>query len=109
MCAVEYVNENYREDISLTQVADTLNISPQYLSTSFKASVGVSFTEYVNSLRLKEGMRLVRETHCSVAEIAAQVGYNSAQYFISRFKAAYGVTPAKFRESFSSSEEFFGR
>lgn len=109
MCAVEYVNENYREDISLTQVADTLNISPQYLSTSFKASVGVSFTEYVNSLRLKEGMRLVRETHCSVAEIATQVGYNSAQYFISRFKAAYGVTPAKFRESFSSSEELFGR
>ena len=96
--AVSYINEHFQEDISLTNVADVLEITPQHLSSVFKDEMGVNFTEYVNEKRLQLACRLLRTTKESVQEIAAAVGYNSVQYFTRKFKEAYNVTPTQYRE-----------
>lgn len=96
--AVEYVNEHYTEDISLTQISDLLGVTPQYLSGAFKVDVGQNFTEYVNEKRLRAACDLLVSAKLPVQDIAAQVGYNSVQYFARKFKEAFGITPTQYRE-----------
>ena len=97
--AVDYVEEHYREDISLTQVADLMGMTPQYLSGIFKNQVGMNFTEYINEKRLVQAADLLKEKALAIGDIAQQVGYNSVQYFARKFKDRYGITPTQFRES----------
>ncbi len=97
--AVQYVDAHYREDISLTQVADLMDMTPQYLSSTFKSHVGKNFTEYINHMRLENAARLLKQTALAVQEISEQSGYNSVQYFTRKFKEMYGITPTQYREN----------
>jgi len=95
--ALEYVNANYQKDISLTSVADFLEVTPQYLSSLFKKAGDETFTDYLNRLRLEQACLLLRSTKKTLEEISQEVGYNSPQYFAKKFKGEYGITPARFR------------
>ncbi len=97
--AVQYVDTHYMQDISLTQVSDLMEITPQYLSSTFKAQVGKNFTEYINQKRLEEASRMLKETSQPVQQISEQVGYNSVQYFARKFKESFGITPTQYRDS----------
>ena len=97
--AVQYVDAHYMQDISLTQVSDLMEITPQYLSSTFKTQVGKNFTEYINQRRLEEASRLLKETNLAVQQISERVGYNSVQYFARKFKESFGITPTQYRDS----------
>ena len=96
--ALQYIEEHYAEDISLDLVAEKIGISPFYLSRLFKAERGESFVEYLTSVRMKNAVRLARETRLSIREIATRTGYASPTSFCRVFKKYTGSTIGDLRE-----------
>lgn len=94
---LKYLNENYSEEISLTKISLEFSISKFYLSKIFKKSTGFSLIEYLNSIRIKEAQKLLRETELSVTQISEAVGYANITHFIRMFKALSGISPLKYR------------
>jgi len=98
--AEQYIQENICDrNLSLQQVADFLHISPSYLSKIFKAETGTTFIDYVIGWKLKECEDLLLNSSMRIEEISEAMGYSTPQYFISRFKIAYGVTPKQYRSN----------
>lgn len=95
-----YINAHYQESLSLNKLSSKFYISPYYLSRSFKEATGFSFVEYLNSVRIKEAQKLLRETSSNITEVAEKVGYDSISHFGRVFKDIAGVSPLKYRKSF---------
>jgi len=89
----EYANEN----LNLQFVAAHLHKNPKYLSTLFKKETGVSFTAYVNGVRLEQADMLLRTTPHSISHISLEVGYGSHKYFSAVYRKRYGVSPSEVR------------
>ncbi len=92
-----YINNNYKEDITLASVSDMFFISPCYFSRTFKKVTGVPFSEYLNGVRIKEAQQILKKTDMSVAEVAEAVGYKSTTHFGRTFKSIVGVSPAEYK------------
>ncbi len=97
--AIQYINQNYREPISLQIVANVIGISPSYLSSQFKAVTGRNFLEYLRNLRVSCATDLLIKTNLKIFEISLQVGYENTKYFSDIFKHATGQTPLGFRRT----------
>ena len=96
--AMTYTLKNFRENISLSCVATEISVTPKYLGTLFKDSVGVTFHEYLNNLRLKYACSLLGSTDMAVKEIAFSSGYNSVEHFMYTFKKRFLMTPSAYRK-----------
>lgn len=94
----EYVQKNF-QNANLETVAGELGLSYSYLSRIFKRVIKKSFSEYVNYIRITEAQRLLASTEKSITEIAQDVGFSTASYFIDTFKKQVHVTPLKFRSN----------
>lgn len=94
----QYIDENYKKDIKLKDIADDLYISPYYLAHIFKKEIGFSPIQYLINRRIGEAQNLLLTTDMPVSEISKSVGYDNTNYFSILFKKAAGVSPAKFRE-----------
>ncbi|MBC2579497.1 response regulator [Clostridium sp. DJ247] len=96
--AKNFIDVNYcKEELSLSMVAESVHISPAYLSQIFKHVMGESFIEYLTKVRINYGKKLLKETNLKTYEVAFQVGYNDAQYFSSCFKKIVGTSPTNYR------------
>lgn len=95
--AEQYIKSYYTSPIKAQEVADVINISPNYFSSLFKQKTGKSFNEYVNNLRVEAAKQLLGETPFNVNEIAEKVGYREYKYFVDVFKKFTGYTPTKYR------------
>ena len=96
--ALECVQKN-PQYADLKSVADECGLSYSYLSRVFKRVMKKSFSEYVNYIRITEAQRLLASTEKSITEIAQDVGFSTASYFIDTFKKQVHVTPSKFRSN----------
>lgn len=96
---VRYINDNYAQHHSLKVVAAKFSISPYYLSRIFNKATGFSFVEYLNSIRIKEAQKLLKETTLTITEITEKVGYESLTHFGRVFKSITGLSPMKYRKS----------
>ena len=85
---VGYLGEHFTEPLSLPEVASHFGLSPQYFSTFFRENFGRTFTQHINSLRIEQAARLLRETDLPVMEVGFSVGFDNFSYFIKR-SAAY--------------------
>ncbi len=94
---VQYVEEHYREDISLTTLADALHYSLPYVSRRFREETGTSFVAYLQNYRVMQGCRLLASSAYTVAQIAEMVGYRDIKFFASLVRRYTGLTPADFR------------
>lgn len=92
----EYVKKNYAE-IKLADAAAHVNLSSSYLSVLFSAEAGMSFSEYVQMVRLQEAARLLAETYSKIYEISERVGYNNSKNFTRAFRKFYGMSPRDYR------------
>lgn len=92
-----YLNENFREKLTLGQVAEHFSFSPNYLGQLFKQQMGCTFNEYLHTLRLKYACSLLHKTKLSVKEVAAASGYGSTEHFVSSFKRKTQMTPGEYR------------
>lgn len=95
----EYLDIWFRKDISLIDCADSVGISPYYLSHIFKERTGWTFVEYLSRLRIEEAKRLCTQTELTVNEIAEQCGYVNITYFCKVFKKIEGMTIREYRKS----------
>lgn len=95
--AEQYIRTYYASPIKAHEVADVINISPNYFSSLFKQKTGKSFNEYINTLRVGAAKQLLEETPFNVNEIAEKVGYREYKYFVDVFKKFTGYTPTKYR------------
>lgn len=101
MQATAYIQEHYKEQITIEQVASFVDRTPNYLSTILKKEIGVSFTSYLTGLRMDEAKRLITTTGMSIYEIAEQVGYNDYAYFSKLFRKLYGKPATSIRKHLS--------
>ena len=93
-----YLQSNYKNNISLTELARIFSFTPNYCGPLFKQMTGITFNDYLNNLRVKHACKLLLSSNLSIREIAYDSGFNSLEYFYSTFKKFYGITPAKYRK-----------
>jgi len=93
-----YIDENFRNpDINISITSLHFNMNPAYLSTVFKEETDISLLEYINTLRIEEGKKLLH-SGCEVNETAEKCGFRGSSAFIRVFKKLTGVTPGQYRE-----------
>lgn len=92
-----YIRQNYNE-ISLKQLSDHFHFNEDYFNRLIKTKTGMTYTEYVQNLRLKEAEKLLLKTELNIDDIAARVGYQNKGYFYKIFINKYNMTPAEFRK-----------
>lgn len=93
-----YINDNYKNQITLKSVADEFSFSHYYLSHYFKDKLGITFIDYVNNLKINSAVTQLVDTNDSMVKIAMDNGFPSSKSFGSLFKKRYGVTPQKYRQ-----------
>ena len=94
---IRYIQLHYKEDLRVTQIAEALQISENYLSRTFNNCVGVSIPNYINTFRIGKAQDYLKNTNMKIYEIAHTLGYNSVSYFNTAFRKVTGVTPAQYR------------
>ena len=95
-----FLDANYGDpDLSLTMVADTFRISVPYLSSLFKASAGVNFSNYVEDVRIEKAKGFLKNTSMSVGEIAVATGYSSTNSFSRAFRRVTGDSASEYRKN----------
>ena len=102
--AVAYINDRLSENISLEKAAKHLAVTPQYLSRVFKASLGVNFSRYLISVRLRYAERLMQSSENTLTEICFLSGFENFSHFSRSFKKQYGVSPRRYRTLLSKKE-----
>ncbi|MCI9422270.1 MAG: AraC family transcriptional regulator [Dorea sp.] len=92
-----YIRENYKEKIYIQDLAAQVHMNEQYFCRFFKKSIGRSPMEYLNEYRIKQAMRLLKETDLPVMEVCLECGYNNLGNFLRAFKKHTETTPLKYR------------
>lgn len=92
-----FIEKNYKEDISLSDLADTFYLSKEHLSRLFKKETGQNLFSYIMDLKLKEAKRLLVETNRTLDDIAFSLGFSNGNYFSKVFKRNIGVSPSSYR------------
>ena len=97
--AIEYMRENYKQQISLEELSEAVDISPKYFCVIFKAMTGMTAFEYLNAYRIEKAAKALISTDMGITDIAYNCGFNDLSYFIKTFKKYKNVTPKMFRNS----------
>ena len=99
---IQMMREDVRGELSLTEFAQSVNLSVWRLCHIFKADVGMPPIRYLRLLRMERAKVLLESSFLSVKEIAFQVGLNDESHFVRDFKSTYGYSPALYRSRFRS-------
>ncbi len=90
------IDKNAISDLSLSDMAQTLGISPQYMSSYFKSRVGTTLTGYMQAKRISAAKQLL-DSGANVTEACYDCGFNDCSYFIRTFKRFVGMTPLQYK------------
>lgn len=95
---LEYLYKNYDREFSLTELADTVNYNPKYISSLVRKETGDTITDILSKIRIEKAKDLMKDIGLKVYEIAYKVGINDSRYFSQLFRKITGETPSKYRE-----------
>lgn len=93
-----YIQEHFREDMTLENVADIFGFSPTYLSRIFKKYANVNYKSYVLNVRVEYAYKELLNTDKSINKIAESNGFPDGRSFSKAFAARFGITPDKYRK-----------
>ena len=96
---IQYINTNFRSDITLDDLSEHVHLNKSYLIRLFKRQTGLSPMEYLQDYRLGYAEHLLLNTNMSISEIAFSCGYNSPSFFSVQFKRKFSVTPKEYRNN----------
>ena len=95
--AIEYIQGNYRQPITVSQLAELSHMSSGHFCRLFKKYTFKTPVQYINGVRLSAATDLLLESDRKVLDVAFDTGFNSLSYFIGVFKQSMGCTPTEFR------------
>lgn len=94
---IDYTNNNFQKSGNISSLSERLNYSASRLSTLFKQSTGMSYSEYLCRTRIHISCGILAETELAVERVAAQVGYSDVRSYRKNFKRLMQTTPLKYR------------
>lgn len=94
---IQYLKNNYRQDIVFEEMAQEIGISYSYMRKIIIEITGMSLMDYVHSLRMKQAKHLLKSTQLTIAQIAEEVGYNNIRSFNRFFQKIENMTPSAYR------------
>ncbi|MDD7462907.1 MAG: AraC family transcriptional regulator [Anaerococcus sp.] len=97
---INYIYDNYEEDIDITSVSEIFNLYPNNINNMLTYYVEKSFNDFLNQIRIYKACDLLTETDLQIADIASLVGYNSTKTFLRNFKKLLDMNPSEFRERY---------
>lgn len=97
-----YVNKNYRENITLGELCFIFGTNKTTLCSSFKKAYGDTVIGYINHLKIKEAKKLLREGNYNLTEISAMLGFSSVHYFSRMFKNQQNMSPSEYVRTIKS-------
>ncbi len=97
----DFIEENFRQAIQVSQLADMVNITPRTLNRRFQAAVMMRPIEYIQAVRIEQAKRLLELGDVTIKSLACQVGYDDISSFTRLFKRATELTPKEYQEKFS--------
>ena len=101
-----FIGKNYpNPELKLADVAKALSMAEDRTSEEIRIATGKSFKAYLNTIRIEESKRLLKNTAMHISEIAFSVGYNNVQHFNRVFKESVGVAPGTFRDGSVNGED----
>lgn len=101
-----FIGKNYpNPELKLADVAKALSMAEDRTSEEIRLATGKSFKAYLNTIRIEESKRLLKNTAMHISEIAFSVGYNNVQHFNRVFKESVGVAPGTFRDGTVNSSD----
>ena len=89
----EYIDENYMNDIHLVELAQSIHLSPSYLSSLFKKNIGTSFQNYLIDIRMHKAEEMIRTGDYPLVQVAQLVGYQDYAQFSKMYKKVHGYSP----------------
>lgn len=95
---IDFIEQNYTEDINLDEIANEFFMSKFYLCHEFKKYTNRTIVQYINSLRIMHAQRVIMETTRSFSDIASITGFSSSTQFYRVFKDIAGESPSEFRK-----------
>ena len=98
--AVKYIKDNFKEKLTLEAVAEKVHMNPQYFSRVFKKEMGVTYTEYVNELKIECACQLLETTNYPAYRISWECGFTDPSYFNRVFCRKKCVTPREYKKRF---------
>ncbi|HEY5464905.1 MAG TPA: AraC family transcriptional regulator [Hanamia sp.] len=93
----KYVQQNFKENISLGTIANISNLTPQSFCRLFKKRTGKSFVEYLNEVRISAACKYLLDSDWSISEVAYNCGYKTVSNFNKLFKNITGNSPKIYR------------
>lgn len=95
-----YVIEHYKENITVSMLAELVNLNPVYCGAFFKKSEGQTLQEFITQVRINKAATLLQLGEHNVSEVAALTGFSDIYYFSNTFKRIMKVSPVKYRNSY---------
>lgn len=103
---INYLENNYRERITIDQLAFIYNTNRSTLCREFKRSAGKTVIDFINEKKCNESKRLLLNSRMNITQIAAEIGFDSIHYFTRFFKKETGYSPSEYRKEHS--ERYIG-
>jgi len=98
MQALAYVETNFKGNPTLEELAKKVGFSTAYFSRLFSKQMGMSYTEYLDKIKIKHVQILLTQTNKTIMEIAEETGYCHGNYLNTQFKKHFGMTPGQYRK-----------
>jgi AraC-like DNA-binding protein len=100
--ALSYIQANYNRKISLSELADEVNMSEGHFCRFFKQMVNKTPIDYINAFKINKAARLIEDSDIKIINAAMEVGIDNFSYFINIFKHYMNCTPSEYRKRVSS-------
>lgn len=95
----DFIIENYQTALSLQHIADHIGMNKNYISNLYHKETGLTITEHISGLRLNKAVFMLKNSSCSISQIASTCGFSDQNYFSRFFKKHTGQTPGDFRKN----------
>jgi len=97
--AAEYIRQNYREKLTIDEIAQEVYLSPCYLSRIFKQSFGCTLMEYLTRVRVEKAKDMLKDPKYNVMQVAEESGFEDPGHFSRVFKKVEGISPSRFKQN----------
>lgn len=97
--AMQWIEQHFSEEFKLDSLANSLHLTPTYISALFQQHTGINITEYLTAKRIKHACLLLKSEELPIWEIGQRVGLENASYFCRMFKKHTGLSPNRYRKT----------